>query len=328
MKHRRTHGRRHKAKVLTPSTDLTANTNTMIETVPRPLVPSVSIRPGTTTIVFIHRGNDPYLWCALQQAKRSNPHSDVILIGDAANQPYAIEGIQHVQMDDYMGGAQQFAHIYKHQSPNAYDYDLFCFQRWFILKDFMTSNHIERTCCMDSDMMVYAEVNNPLYHHFTNAWMMLSFNTLKTIEDLCYLMTMYFKNPDLYQYLQAYVVNRGHSGISDMVFADLFLDHCPQFSHNRNGIFPDGVFDGNIAHPITLEDGTLEMIDGKRKVYRVHGRLYARTEFGRMVPIHALHFQGDWKTYIPEFLAPDVHAASEVISYFDYTSRRWLPCHV
>lgn len=287
------------------------------------------IQSGTVPVVFIHRGDDDYLAYSLQQAKRSNPQSDIILIGDSANSKYASESVQHFMIDDYHQAAQQFAAVYKHQSPNSYEYELFCYQRWFILQDFVRANDIERFCSLDSDVMLYTDINNPEYHQFTNVWVMLTLNTKSTLDDLCYLIDIYFRKPDLFEHLQAYTQRLGYHGLNDMVFSNLFLHYWPQYKQNLDGVFQDSFFDGNISHPLHVtprsleESGLIDMLDGKKKVYRINGGLYAKAGADRWIRINSLHFQADSKKYMSYFLAPDLHAGNEQICYFDYSSNQW-----
>ena len=87
----------------------------------------------TVPVVFIHKGNSHYLQHSLWQAKQYNER--VILIGDHSNSGYS--GVEHYNMNDYSEEAAYFAKIYKHIGGTSYNYELFCFQRWFILKSFI-----------------------------------------------------------------------------------------------------------------------------------------------------------------------------------------------
>jgi len=289
-----------------------------------------AIPSAAVPIVFIHRGDDEYLTYSLQQAKRGSPQSDIILIGDAANARFASETVRHFGIDDFFESAGRFAEVYQHQSGNAYEYELFCFQRWFVLRDFMKAHDIARCCYLDSDIMLYADANDPAYHQFTNVWAMLTINTMDTVENLCYLIDIYFRNPDLYAYLLSYTRKLGYQGLNDMVFSSLYLDHWPQYKQNLDGVFGDSFFDGNIGHPlyVALPGGSgaeVEMLDGKKKIFRKNGALYARAGDSHWLRVNSLHFQSENKKYMAYFLAPDVHAGNEQPCYFDYGSTQWLP---
>lgn len=108
-------------------------------------------------IVFIHKGNTRYMGYTLTQAKHWNPDCEIILLGDEANAHYAsVLGITHVPIDQFMEGAEAFRPLYRHVSTNGYAYELFCLQRWFILRDYLaTRPDIGTVLYLDSDVLVY-----------------------------------------------------------------------------------------------------------------------------------------------------------------------------
>ncbi|NLC92995.1 MAG: hypothetical protein GX677_05985 [Treponema sp.] len=81
-------------------------------------------------LIFLHKGSPLYLQIALRKAK-SVCSSDVYLIGDETNN-YSY--IKHALIKDY--NHNDLEKYYKHMSPNGYNYEIFCLQRWFVLKDF------------------------------------------------------------------------------------------------------------------------------------------------------------------------------------------------
>ena len=280
-------------------------------------------------IVFIHAGDDDYLYYSLIQAKMSNPSSNVFLLGDCANRKYESEFVHHFMMEDFFTGAFEFAGVYRHESPNTYEYELFCFQRWFVLRDFMRALGIERCCYLDSDIMLYEDIDDPVYHSFTNVWTMLSFNTMRTLEDFCNLVSDYYRDPHLFAQLQAFAADEQFPGISDMVLSRLYIVHYPEFGGHLEGVFGDSFFDGNLRHPMWFppyaEEDEAEMLDGNKKVYRMQGKLYARLASGKFVQLLGQHFQGDNKTYMRYFLKSQSEADSDgQLMYFDYRSREWI----
>lgn len=93
-----------------------------------------------TKIIFVHTGNAYYLELALSQAKISNPNADIILLGDKYNNKYPY--INHFLISDYFESAKEFSEVFFNYSPNKREYELFCFQRWFVIKDFLIRNKI------------------------------------------------------------------------------------------------------------------------------------------------------------------------------------------
>jgi hypothetical protein len=113
----------------------------------------------TPPIIIIHRGDSHYLAHCIAQAKSSNPDSDIILIGDRSNSYYL--GVKHHHYMDYFSSASSFAEKYEYKyNPNyQYPWQLFCHQRHFILKEFCQNNEINRFVYIDSDVMVYEDIN-------------------------------------------------------------------------------------------------------------------------------------------------------------------------
>jgi len=280
-------------------------------------------------IIFIHAGDDEYLVYSLHQAKQSNPASNVFLIGDQANRKYECESVHHFMIENYFAGALAFAEAYRHASPNSYEYELFCFQRWFVLRDFMRALGIERCCYLDSDIMLYENIDRPAYYGFTNVWTMLSFNTMRTLEDFCGLITRYYREPAMWEQLQAFTAREQFPGISDMVLSRLYIVHYPKFGGHADGVFGDSFFDGNLRHPMRFPPyaakDEMEMLDGNKKVYFTQGKLCAKLASGKLVRLLGQHFQGDNKLYMRYFLKSQLEAGDEGRPrYFDYRSCEWI----
>ena len=108
-------------------------------------------------IIFTHKGNPRYLKHALNNARKSNPNSRVILLGDDTNKK--INKNEHFYIKDYFFSAKDFEKKYIYQSSNKYEFELFCFQRWFVLKDFVTVNDIEHFIACDSDVLIYEDLS-------------------------------------------------------------------------------------------------------------------------------------------------------------------------
>lgn len=111
-------------------------------------------------IVFIHKGYSDYMEYSLRQAKYSNPDSELILLGDEANDRF--DFITHVNMKNYSSSANDFAKFYKHYSTNPYHYELFCIQRWFILNEYMNEKNIDKCFVCDTDVMIYSNIDKAL----------------------------------------------------------------------------------------------------------------------------------------------------------------------
>ena len=253
-------------------------------------------------IIFMHYTNSYYLKYSLAQAKLSNPHSPVYLLGDASNNCYPF--VKHQDFSDYFQAASEFSRFYTHFSTNRYHYSLFDFQRWFILKEFLTANNIERCLYLDSDTMLYADVTEEqkkfAKYDFTLSAMICGqtffLNRIKALEDFCdFLFNIYTKR-DRYHYdkmVAHYAVCRKNGvpgGASDMKAFSLYL-------HNRHyaeigevsEIIDGSIFDINITTPTP----GFEMEKGIKKVIWQDGLPYGRRlQTGELIRFNSLHFQG------------------------------------
>ncbi|QRG69330.1 hypothetical protein [Brevibacillus choshinensis] len=276
-------------------------------------------------IVFIHRGDDDYLAYALAQARSSNPHSPIFLLGKPINQPFAQNGVIHVMMDDYMEPAANFAKVYKHIHYMPYEYNLFCFQRWFVLRDFMRKHNLPKCCYLDSDVMLYTDVNQPHFESFSMEFVWTNFIELQRLERFCAYVTAHFEDLGLFGQVVSFAhkskdhVRFGMPLITDMVLSVMYLR---QFRGYRwtHGLYHDGFFDGNIQQPFMTESH-----DGNKKVYLKDGALYCKDrQSSRDLKLYTLHFQGDiMKNYMKFFYSPSF--AQSGVFYFDYQRAKWVP---
>ena len=107
-------------------------------------------------IVFIHSGYSPYLEFSLRQARAASPDSEIVLLGDAANDRFPASVVRHVDT-----GAPAFAGVgigpaYRHLSTNAEPFERACFDRWFRLDAFLAAEALGSALVLDSDVMLYA----------------------------------------------------------------------------------------------------------------------------------------------------------------------------
>ena len=117
-------------------------------------------------VVYICYGKlPPFLLMNLELAMRQN--SKVILISniepkfDPLPASWASK-LKFVQMNEYDSDAVAFSKIYHHISifnrEPAVLYELRCFQRWFILRDYMKKNSIQMVYYADGDSALYANI--------------------------------------------------------------------------------------------------------------------------------------------------------------------------
>lgn len=250
-------------------------------------------------LIFLHKGSPLYLQIALRKAK-SVCSSDVYLIGDETNN-YSY--IKHAFIKDY--NHNDLEKYYKHMSPNGYNYEIFCLQRWFVLKDFCKQNDINEFWALDSDILLYDDLANLndivedidfsllyLRPNFTGP--QLSYFKYETIADYCdFILDMYKNKIDVLEnYYKQLQDEKNISGISDMVLLAFFAYEGKHkyidFLYNKDSSF-NFSFDENIS----LSEG-FETKNKLKKVEFIKGIPYTKClENNKMIKFYALHFQGN-----------------------------------
>ena len=236
--------------------------------------------------------------------------NDVVFLGDDGNTHIP----NHVNMCDYWDGAHQFEQVYHHLSTNNERVELFCFQRWFVLRDWMKANNIHRCFHMDTDILVFGMLEFEL-EYFEHLYCALSGRTsghssywsLKGLEKFCeYLMEVY-SNPDSYDYAKHanhYYLRKHYGldgGLCDMTLLESFARYKYPHMVGELSIFEKNrrYFDHIISAPEGFE------FNGERKVFQFigrmpHGHYYYYDDWG--IPFNTIHFQGANKRFIDEFI--------------------------
>ena len=111
-------------------------------------------------IIITHRGNPPHLKYVLSQIAHTNPDANIILMGDESNKNCRFT--KHVFLKDYWNMANDFAQVYTHLNSTSVEYELFCYQRWFCVYEYMKAHNLEDVFSLDSDVLVYDNLNDLL----------------------------------------------------------------------------------------------------------------------------------------------------------------------
>ncbi|QRG69340.1 hypothetical protein [Brevibacillus choshinensis] len=274
-------------------------------------------------VIFIHRADEEHLGFCMQQAIASNPKSRVILIGNPENKKRAPEETEHHLISDYYQSAMVFSTHYRHLSPNDYVYNLFCFQRWFILRDFMRANKLQAVLYLDSDVMLHTDINAPEFKHFTLEYSWTTFCDLPTMERYCAYLISYFREPHLLQKVLDFCREIGDAPLSDMVTCIHFHNYFLR-RNSTYGVIGDSFFDHNLSCPLAPPCPQIESLNGKKKIYLKEGKLLCKfTEKEGFLKVNSLHFQGATKQYISSFLSAKLPSQGD-LSYFDYATYQWV----
>lgn len=267
-------------------------------------------------IVLIHTGNSDYLPYSLAQAKTTNPDSTVHLIGDYRNNHYKF--VEHHSIRSYTQTLTDFTQVYQHFSTLPIAFEIFCFQRWIILSNFMTLNNIEKCLYIDSDVMIYTNVSDqqPKFEPFS-----MTFSSGLSVEDLddsisphctfinCaetlrefarFLIDLYTKAP-LLNLMKEQFEKRIHlgGGACDMTAFHIF--HNAKL--DRIGFTSDiETHEGLYDTAISSSNSVFEMQNGMKKIYMVDGQPFCNyRDSDKTARFNILHFQGSAKPYMKDY---------------------------
>ncbi len=258
-------------------------------------------------VIMIQLGGQEYYAKVIEQAKRYN--EKVFAIGDT-------EPPSNCSYVHYLNSSEEFASIYEHLSTNSRKIELMCFQRWFILKDFMEMTGIEVCFHIDTDVMLYANVteefekysqfNFTLSHRCCGS---NSFFTFKGLKKFCDYLMNFYQNKSSYDYERVaahYHVRQKHGlpgGVCDMTLLQHYSYlHCGKIGEMMH-IIDDSTYDHNINEP----DQYFRMAQQTKDITFISGGTFINPDplpycyqesTGKQIQFKTLHFQGPAKTLI------------------------------
>jgi len=111
-------------------------------------------------IFFVHKGHSNYLTSVLEQARETNPHRSIILIGDTPT--LVPDGVSFANLDEYSALARDFQRAYYAITDQPVEFEMFCFKRWFILLEYTTRHNIAQFYTSDSDVLLFCDLDERL----------------------------------------------------------------------------------------------------------------------------------------------------------------------
>jgi len=261
-------------------------------------------------VVFIHKGNSKYLFNTIYQLKQTNPSVKVYLIGTPESVIYQ-PLVEHVSINSFLDEANQFEKVYKHFSTNSESFELICIQRWFVLKAFMIDKGIERCLYLDSDVLVYHDIQR-LSDMYVQVGMTLcgisghtNFINKEVLIDFCsFIYTRYSTQnalDALEQYYRRFITKHGAGGVSDMTLLTTYAELYPK--NVQNTYYLDG--QPSFDPAMEVGDGHFEMDLGVKKIVFKDLKPFAILKLTQThVLFYTLHLQGaklkkDMLKYIP-----------------------------
>ena len=261
-------------------------------------------------IVIVHVNDSIYLLHCLMQAMISNPDSKIYLISNDQTKHYQF--VEHHNISDYLSGAEEFASVYKHLHTNEISGNLFTFQRWFILRDFMKKNGLSECIHIDSDIMLYCDINEE-QERFSQYDLTLSnskkaykaysahctfINSFEVLDDLCNFLKNLYVDSELFKLLESRAAE-GRGGVSEMTG----LYYYTKFTDYSIG-FTSDIIDGSVYdHSIQSADDFGMQDDYKNILWR-DGNPYCRhLPTGKEVRLKTIHCQGKAKTLMQSMVS-------------------------
>lgn len=258
-------------------------------------------------IIFIHTGDPFYLNFSINQAHISNPSNQIYLITDVISNRY--DFVKYIDINTLREEANKFKNVYKHMSTNPYNGELFCFQRWFILKQFCEINSINNFLYLDSDLMLYCKIDE-VFSQFNQYQFTITniqgpqccyFSSLKHLVNFCDFITKLYVDANYIPRFEAkYKHHLDHNlpgGVCDMT---VFIEYQKDYPHCAKDL---SVKENNTVFDDNFNDSEgFEMIEIGKKIIIKNGKPYGKfKKTGEEIMFNSLHFQGPAKKYMSRY---------------------------
>lgn len=257
-------------------------------------------------IIFIHRGESWYLYYSVKQARFYHPNARIVIISDtpqAQLAPYA----EQLDIRNYWGGAEEFAAIYQHHSVNSRDFELFCFQRWFVIRNFLQSYQPARAIHLDSDILVYDDLFKDFARMEGKALGIVGFQgpfsmlipNHEIVARFCTRIMRLFREErsSLKRLYAEWTKENPHVAVSDMHALHTFI------SANHLATLDLSVpYEGSVYDTVIHASDGMAMQQGIKAIAWIGGQPHGRKKNSREpVRFKTLHFQGAAKNRILDF---------------------------
>jgi hypothetical protein len=256
-------------------------------------------------IVTIHNGDQPYFKKLLELNSRYN--SNIIVLTDCDKKKE--NGINFVNYNNLkVPEIKVFKTSYEHLNTTPFDYEIFCYLRWFIILEFMKKNNYETIFHIDSDVLVFSDPDEEFekykYFDFTlthRTTASSSFFTLKGLEKFCDFMLDLFLDKNKYEYQK--IASHFHvrqkfnlpGGVCDMTFFH-------NYDYKMSGLIGEMmyiVYDSTYDHNINDYDNVWDFKNGIKQFNFIEGFPYCyNKKLKKKIKINSIHLQGGAKNFI------------------------------
>ncbi len=254
-------------------------------------------------IIFIHRGESWYLYYTVKQARYYHPGANIVVISDCPQERLVRYAEVH-SIWDFWQGAEEVSSVYEHHSVNSPEFELFCFQRWFVIRDFLKSRAARRVIHLDSDILVYDDLFDDFSRMggaslgivgFQGAFCML-IPKPKVISDFCdRVLRLYGEEREsLSSLYKEWTSKSEYVAVSDMHALHTFVAE-----HDLSTLDLSIVCGGSVYDTVIHESDGFDMRDGLKATEWNRGKPHVkRSASEEQVRLKTIHCQGDSKNRI------------------------------
>jgi len=257
-------------------------------------------------VILIHNGFQEYVKYNILQATKNNP---VILLGDT-NPNLEINNFEFVNYNNLLDGVDSFRFKYAHLSTNPFEYELFCYQRWFILRNFMKERNLEVIFYIDSDVLLFVDITKE-WEKFNQFEMTLlhrtaaisSYMTYSGLNNFCNLLDNIYDDKNGYPYkkIESHFKVRQEfglaGGVCDMTLLEYFHYNAESGGGpGRVGEMMTIIDDSTYDHNINAKDQDFSFKNGIKEIKIINKTPYVYNEkLKKDIKFNSLHFQGGSK---------------------------------
>jgi len=278
-------------------------------------------------ILFIHWGNSDYLKYSIYQARKFNPDSRIILLGDELNSKY--KTVEHYYINEFSNSTAEFEKVYQHLCFIDQYYVMFWFKRWFIIKDFLEKiDNISNFLIIDSDVLLYCNVSEAFQPFLKNKITIYKergphvtyMNDKSTIMEFCDYIIKLYTDENLFKKLldkfEHHKVYKLPGGVDDMhalyEYSLAFPDNIGNTAIEKEGAIFDGTF--------SAEEGF--EYDDKRNIKKIFWKdklpYVKELKTNKLIRLNAIHFQGISKAYMHKYYVGKSLWLAKLYSEFFY----------
>lgn len=260
-------------------------------------------------VVLVHLNYSNYLNDIIDRALISN--NIVYLITNA--QTSLQDKFNTININDLISDDNiSFSNIYEHLHPGPKGYELFCFQRWFFLKEFLYKFNIDAALHIDSDVLLFIDAESEwkkydqyimtLTHGCSGA---SSFVTKLGLDNFTKMLssTYYEKKYQFYNLVSRYETMKKFEmsgGICDMTLLELFKNnHDIGGGFGRVGEMMQIIDNSTYDHNINTSDSDYATENGIKKIEIIDNKIQIyNNRLKKHVIFNSLHCQGAAKRHI------------------------------